>query len=374
MISTQIISTTYKSILKPLLFQIDAEKVHDFAGGFSKRLGSSKTGLHLLDSKFDYKFPALNIDACGIDFPNPVGLAAGFDYNGYFCKVMSPLGFGFNTVGTVTARPYAGNKYPRLGRLPKSRALFVNKGFKSDGADAIYDYLVKNYQQNGVLGISVGSSNIPSVNTIELAIEDYLYTFNKFKELDFVKYFELNISCPNTSMTESFTSIPNYRRLLSAITSIQLKKPIFVKMPSELEYSPVKELIEISLEHGISVFIFSNLIKDRTNTLLDKDELKKFDGLKGNFSGKPTYKLSNELIKQTYREFGKEITIVGCGGVFSAEDAYEKIKCGASLVQLITGMIFEGPQLISEINQGLVSLMKKDGFENISSVVGSITR
>ncbi len=362
---SKIVGTAYKSIIKPILFQFDAERVHNATSVFAAYLSTTKTGLHLLDSIFSYKNSKLKTNVCGIDFENPVGLAAGFDYNGMFCNVMAPVGFGFNTVGTVTACAYAGNKLPRLGRLPKSKALFVNKGFKSKGADYIYDYLVKNYKNNGTLGISVGSSNIPSVDTIEKAIKDYIYTFTKFKELSFVKYFELNISCPNTSMTESFITLENYRKLLSAISALHIAQPIFVKMPAEIAYPTAKELIEVSLEFGISAFIFSNLVKDRTNPVIDKKELKNYEGLKGNFSGKPTYDLSNELIRIAKQDFGEKITIIGCGGIFSAQDAYEKIKCGASLVQLITGMIFEGPQLIGEINEGLVKLTKKDDRANL---------
>lgn len=374
MVQSKLVGTAYKRALKPLLFQFDAEKVHNITADIASVIGGSKTGLLFLDSMFGYKNDHLHTNVSGIDFKNPIGLAAGFDYNGKFCNVMAPVGFGFNTVGTVTACEYEGNPLPRLGRLPKSKALFVNKGFKSRGADYVYDYLVKNYDANGILGVSVGSSNIPSVSTIDAAIKDYTYTFGKFQSLDFVKYFELNISCPNTAMPESFTSVENYRELVKAVASLKVSQPIFVKMPAEIDYFKAKEIVSISLQYGISTFVFSNLVKDRSNDVLDRNELAQFDGLKGNFSGKPTYNLSNELIKRTYKDFGNKVTIIGCGGVFSAEDAYEKMKCGASLVQLITGMIFEGPQLISEINQGLVALMQRDGFENISSAVGSIAR
>lgn len=335
----------YKSFLKPVLFSFDAEKVHD-AVTF---LGESLENI-LPDRNFK-----LEKEVLGIKFSNPIGLAAGFDYDGHLAQVMKSVGFGFNTVGTVTAKPYAGNPGVRLARLPKSQSLLVNKGFKSEGAKAISKRLDKKDLPGHTVGISVGSSNLPQVNTINKAVDDYLETLEIFRNKKYVSYFELNISCPNTAMSEGFAVEKNFGKLVKAVKNLKLKQPIFIKMPNEIDFRISTDLVRISLIHGIHGFIFSNLVKNRNNPVFDKEEMAKFANFKGNFSGKPAEKNANNLISQTRKKFGKEVAIIGLGGVFSLEDALEKFSAGADLTQLITGMIFEGPQLVGEINRGLAA-------------------
>ena len=286
-------------------------------------------------------------------------------------EIMSSVGFGFNTVGTVTAKYYEGNKKPRLGRLPLSKSLFVNKGFKSGGCARVAERLDRKGLADKTVGISVGSSNLPEIDSVEKAVADYIATFEVFKMTGgrkYVKYFEVNISCPNTLLPEPFTNKNNLELLLKEIRRLNISQPIYIKMPNEIEENRVFELIDCSLINGVNGFIFSNLVKDRTNKYLERGELEKFAGLKGNFSGRPTWDNSNKLIKIVRARYGKSVVIIGCGGIFDAVGAYEKLKLGANLVQLITGMIFEGPQLIGEINKGLVDLMKKDGLTNVSEV------
>ncbi|MDO8515163.1 MAG: dihydroorotate dehydrogenase 2, partial [bacterium] len=277
--------------------------------------------------------------------PNPIGLAAGFDYNGHLAKVMKKVGFGFNTVGTVTLKPYAGNPKPRLGRLPKSQSLFVNKGFRNDGVVAICKRLEEKDLKDVVLGISVGSA--------VGSIDEYLEVFDYLKNKDYVKYFELNISCPNLAVSGSFYNSSHFTDL---VKNIKVSKPVFVKMPNEISFSDIDPLIKIALKYGLNGVILSNLVKDRKNKYLNSFELSKFKNLKGNFSGKPCFENSNKLIAHVKKTFDKDCVIIGCGGVFSASDAYEKIKLGADLVQMITGLIYEGPQIVGQINRGLVKL------------------
>ena len=311
---------------------LDAEFIHDQMTYFGELLENFPG---IIEWFFAFRDRRLNKTVAGIQFENPIGLSAGFDYDGHMAKVMKSVGFGFNTVGTVIYSAYDGNEKPRLVRLPKSKSLFVNKGFKSEGAKAVARRLDKKNLKNQVLRISIGDR--------EGNIDNITKTFQVFKEKNYVKYFELNISCPN---------IPgqiNFDKLVKAVGKLKITQPIFVKMPNEISFKDSDKLVTIAIKSGISGFIFSNLVKDRNNPALDKTEITKFKDLKGNFSGKPTFKNSNKLIKHTRQKFGKKIVIIGTGGIFNANDAKEKFKAGADLVQLITGMIYEGPQLIGEI-------------------------
>lgn len=347
----------YKQIVKPILFLIDAELVHNFFTLIGRLLGSNSLGRNITEKAFSYKNPKLTKTIKGITFEDPIGLAAGFDYNGYMVEIMKYVGFGFNTVGTVTYNEYAGNKPPRLARLPKSRSLLVNKGFKSQGAAKVAARLNNPRLANHTFGVSVGSSNIPQINTVPKAIDDYTSTFKILETSPHIKYYELNISCPNTSMPESFGDPANFELLASRVQALNLSRPVFVKMPNELSLEETRRLIEVGLRFGLDAYIFSNLVKNRLNPALDRGEVEKVKLLRGNFSGRPTFEGSNLLIREMRRSFGNKIVIVGCGGVFSSEDARVKFEAGADLVQLITGMIFEGPGLVGEICE---SLMQND--------------
>lgn len=350
MLVPQFFSLSYACILKPVLFLFDPERIHDLFTSTGELLESQDW---LVGGLFRYSDPSLHRRVLGLEFDNPIGLSAGFDYDGHMAQVMRSVGFGFNTVGTVTALPYEGNSAPRLTRLPKSHSLLVNKGFKSSGAKAVRARLDAKQLGKGIIGISVGSSNVPSVNSLSKAIADYLTTFKLFKDRSYIKYFELNISCPNIALKDAFTDPDNFGDLCQAVAKLKLSQPIFVKMPSEISPWDSDRLVQIALDHGISGFIFSNLVKDRANPAFDPHEIAKVKDLAGNFSGRPTFANSNKLIKHTRKKFGNKIAIIGTGGVFNAEDAKAKLEAGADLVQLITGMIFEGPQLIGQINREL---------------------
>lgn len=347
----KLIGVLYRNLIRPVLFQFDAEFVHNMITQFSEGFENQKWLLSFLSS---HREEDLKKNILGLGFKNPVGLAAGFDYNGHLAKVMKHVGFGFNTVGTVTAQRYEGNRPPRLLRLPQSKSLLVNKGFKSDGAEAVAKRLDGKKLEEHTIGISVGSSNVPNVNTVSGAIDDYLKTFRIFKDKPYVKYFELNISCPNTAIAESFSDPKNFKELVRAVAACGITQPIFVKMPNEIGFERSDALVRLALENGIRGFIFSNLVKNRNNQAFDKKEMVRFKDMKGNFSGKPTAENSKRLIKHTRDTFGNDVAIIGCGGIFSAGDARERLSAGADLIQLITGMIYEGPQLVGEINKEII--------------------
>ncbi len=364
------LSWFYKNISKPIFFLFDPETVHSFITNQAELLGNSETLTKLISKFFAKKNPILKQKIAGIRFDLPMGLAAGFDYEAKCVKVLPSVGFGFNTVGTITNLEYDGNPKPRLGRLSKSKSLMVYKGFKNKGAIWTANKL-KNQTFKAPLGVSIGKSNREEVDTQEKAIKDIIEAFQTFEKFGVKNsYYELNISCPNLFGNVTFYPEKNLDELLKATDKLKLKKPIFIKMPINETDQSVKKMIDVILQHKISGIIIGNLQKDRKNPAIHKDELV-WDH--GNFSGLPTQKRSDELIKLAYKHTKGKLIIIGCGGVFSTEDAYRKIKLGASLVQIITGLIYEGPFLIAKINQEIPELLKKDGFKNISEAIGSQT-
>lgn len=365
-----IIAFIYQKIIKPIFFLFDAEYIHQTHTFFGELFG--KTFIkNYLNWKLNYQSQIkLKQKIAGINFSGPVGLAAGFDYEAKLTQILYSLGFGFQSIGTITNLPYEGNPRPRLGRLPKSQSLMVNKGFKNKGAIEIVNK-IQDLNFKIPLGISIGMSNNKLIKNTNEAIEDIVSVFRIFeKSKTKNSYYELNISCPNLiNVNIDFYKPTNLIKLLEKLKSFKFKKPVFIKMPidrNDQEFLAIlKTVSQFTFIKGV---IIGNLFKDRKSSLLDKQEVNKFKV--GYFSGKPCELRSNELIKLTYKKYGNKLIIIGCGGVFSGQDAYIKIKLGASLIQLITGMIYQGPQLISQINLELEELLKKDGFSNIKQAVG----
>lgn len=316
---------------------------------------------------FKIKSPVLKQKIKGIVFENPIGLAAGFDYEAKLTQILPSVGFGFETVGTITNLPYDGNQKPRLARLLKSKSLMVNKGFKNQGINEVSRKL-SNQSFEIPVGISLGQTNTLILSQ-ESAVRDIVKAFKKAESANLkTKYYELNISCPNLKTKVTFYDPIKLDRLLKEIKKLNIKKPIFIKMPIDKTDKEVLLMLKIIVKNKIDGVIFGNLQKDRKNKELNKKEIAKYPV--GNFSGKPTFERSNHLINLAYKNYKDKLVIVGCGGVFSARDAYKKIKLGASLVQLITGLIFEGPMLAANINSELIRFLKKDGYKNISQAIG----
>jgi len=306
----------------------------------------------------------------GVEFDSPVGLAAGFDKNGEVVPIISVLGFGFGTVGSVTAKHCVGNPRPWFYRLPNTQSLVVNAGLANHGSRIIIKRLGQ-YKSHTArqfpIVLSIAKTNSQKVVDIKDGIADYVTTVKRAKNENSIKMIELNISCPNAFGGEPFTTPNRLDRLLTAVDKVGTKQPIYIKMPVNLSWDAFKPLLDVIVKHRVVGVTISNLAKDRAKVEL-KDELP--NTVKGNLSGKPTWQISNELIRQTYLNYGDRLTIIGVGGIFSAEDAYSKIRLGASLVEIITGMIFCGPQLVTEINDGLARLLEQDGYANISQAIG----
>jgi dihydroorotate dehydrogenase subfamily 2 len=362
-------ATVYKYILKKAFFLLDPEFVHEFTTGCGEKIGNLSLANFLIGKVFLVQNKSLAQKVAGINFNNPIGLSAGFDYQAQLTKILPQLGFGFQTIGTITNSAYGGNLKPRLGRLPKSKSLMVNKGFKNAGIKVIIKKL-QNSQFNNQVGLSIGKTNSAQKMTQVEAVADIVSAF-KIAESSKIPfgYYELNISCPNLLDKVSFYPPENLKLLLKAVAALKLKKPLFIKMPIVKTDSEVRKMLDVIIKFPVAGVIFGNLQGNRKDRALNKEEVEKFTV--GNFSGKPTEQRSNELIAMTYKEYGEKLVIIGCGGIFSASDAYKKIKLGATLVQLITGLIFEGPQLVAQINLELPVLLKKDGFKDVHEAIGS---
>lgn len=369
MIATKPFRWCYAHVAKPLFFRRDPEDVHDAMTAVGVTLGEHAVTRLLTRALFAYEHPALEQTTLGIRFKNPVGLTAGFDKNAQLLRIMPEVGFGFEEIGSITGEPCEGNPRPRLWRLPKSKGLVVWYGLKNDGCEAVAERL-RGFASKIPFGTSVARTNSAATVAQEAGIADYAKAFRAFADIG--DYFTVNVSCPNTCGGEPFTSPEALDRLLAALDTIETRKPVFLKLPADISTVELDALIAVADRHRVHGLVISNLTKKRDRATVHQGEIAVTD--KGGISGRPVAEPANALIAHAYRAAGKRYVIVGVGGIFSAEDAYEKIRLGASLVQLATGMIFEGPQVIGEVNRGLVELMKRDGFANVSEAVGSAAR
>jgi len=357
-------------LVRPALFLLSSDTIHERVVGLGEWLGKNGFLKKVLGWFYDFRDESLEMELMGIKFKNPVGLAAGFDYEGKLTQILPAMGFGYQTVGTVTNMAYEGNPPPRLGRLIRSKSLLVNKGFKSSGVNKLVAKLGR-IDFEGMVGVSVGRTNSAKLKTQKQSVEDIVAAF-KILEKSKMKhaYYELNISCPNLIHAGSVTFYepPELEKLLMAVDKLKLSRPVLVKMPITESDKAMLAMLKVVARHKIAGVVIGNLWKDRKSKDLDKVEVARA-GL-GNFSGKPTFRRSNELIDLAYKHFGKKLTIVGCGGVFTGVDAYEKIKRGASLIQMVTGLVYEGPQQVAKINMELLELVREDGYKNVSEAVG----
>jgi dihydroorotate dehydrogenase len=285
-------------------------------------------------------------------------------------RIVGSIGFGFQSVGTVTNGVYHGNPYPRIKRLVRSRTMLVYKGFKSTGMSAVLARL-KGQTWRVPIGISIGRTNPLAEYTHQAAIADIIEAFTKARDSEIpFSYFELNISCPNMLYEISFYEPENLSPLLTALRDLKLPKPLFIKMPIGLQDDATKALLDTIMQFPVAAVIFGNLQVDRTNPEFHKEELETLAKYPGNWSGMPCQKRSDHLVRLAYNHTKGKLAIIGCGGVFNAKDAYRKIRNGASLVQLVTATVFEGPQVPAEICADLPALLARDGFKHVAEAVG----
>jgi len=357
----------YQTIVKPVFFFIPPENIHEFFLSFGNIAGRCICFQKLVELLFSYQNKKLEQTILDINFKNPVGLSEGYDKDAKLLDMLPSIGFGFTQVGTVTYKPYEGNPKPWLTRLQKSKAILVNYGLKNIGVFEIIKKL-KGYKKIMIpYSVSVGKTNSCDTTNLDDGIADYQSCYKALIDAGVGNFFTLNISCPNTFGGEPFTTPEKLERLLAVLMPMQSDKPVFLKMPINLPWDEFKTLLDVAVSNKVQGVIIGNLNKNHKDPNV-KDILP--GDAKGGISGLPTKELSNNLISETYKLYRKKLIIIGVGGIFSAEDAYEKIKRGASLVQLITGLIYCGPQTVGAINNGLVTLLQKDGYNSIGEAIG----
>ena len=337
----------YKSIIRPLLFRFDAEKIHDFTFLSLKLLSFIPFLFYFLEKYFKINHPLLKTKLFGIDFPNPVGLAAGLDKNAKLINQFSSLGFGFIEIGTVTPKSQSGNPKKRLFRLLSDDGIINRMGFNNDGVELIASRLKK--KGKVIIGGNIGKNKI---TPIENAISDYLISFEHL--FDSVDYFAINVSSPNTENLRDLQNKDNLISLLSAIQknnhSKKKPKPILLKIAPDLSNDQLLSIIDVVNQTFIDGII-------ATNTTVERKSLKSSETLikeQGGLSGAPLTNRSTEVIRFLHKSSNGKIPIIGVGGIMSPNDAIEKIKAGASLVQLYSGFVYSGPSIVRQINKTIL--------------------
>jgi dihydroorotate dehydrogenase len=361
----------YTSILRPILFRLPAESAHEFAlHSLSLALGSTTT--RTLVARRLQREPFGTLRRFGLEFRNPIGLAAGFDKNGTSAQALAALGFGFVEVGSVTSEAQPGNPRPRLFRLPRDRALINRAGFNNCGATQLAEN-IRRRPPDCIIGVNIGKSRSVA---IEDAIPDYLTSFEAVYHI--ADYIAINVSSPNTPnlrelqrpemLTELLESLQQHNRVLAQKHSLPHPKPMLLKIAPDLSGSEIEMLVGVSTQANISGIIATNTTVSREGLRTSQAEVESFGA--GGLSGAPLQKRANEVISLVYRLTRGSLPIIGVGGVFNAADAWEKICAGACLVQLYTGFIYEGPGAARRINDGLDEIMKREGFPSLDEAVG----
>ncbi|WP_158826465.1 quinone-dependent dihydroorotate dehydrogenase [Mucilaginibacter lacusdianchii] len=343
-------------LIKPIFFKFDPEKVHYFVTRNLKRFNRFPGGTALSRSVWDVADKRLEREVFGLKFKNPVGLAAGFDKNGDVIAEMANLGFGFVELGTVTPLPQPGNDKPRMFRLPADAALINRMGFNNMGVDvlasriAAYRKSDAAKQQNIIIGGNIGKNkNTPN----EDAVSDYIKCFDRL--FDVVDYFVVNVSSPNTPGLRALQEKEPLMQILNTLQQRNQKsgisRPILLKIAPDLTNEQLDDIVEIVQQTGIAGVIATNTTISREGLQSSQKVIQETGGL----SGKPLTSRSTEVIRYLSEKSKKSFPIIGVGGIHSPEDADEKLKAGASLIQLYTGFIYEGPALVGRINKFLLS-------------------
>jgi dihydroorotate dehydrogenase len=316
-------------------------------------------GLKMMPKLDPARFPdSLRSTVAGLEFPSPVGLAAGFDKDAEVPEQMLGMGFGFVEVGTVTPKPQKGNPRPRLFRLVEDRAVINRMGFNNGGQAAAYERLRHATHLHGVIGVNVGA-NKDSADRIA----DYAIGARKMAPV--ARYLTINISSPNTPGLRGLQEEGELRELLAAVEEVRTDKPIFLKVAPDLEPGDHERIVRAALDHHVDALIVSN-------TTVSRPPLKSRHASEaGGLSGEPLKSLASEALRTFRNASGGEIPLIAVGGIANADDAWERIKAGASLVQLYSAMVFEGPGIGRVIAAGLAGLLKREGFSSISEAVGT---
>jgi dihydroorotate dehydrogenase len=340
-------------VFRPLLFRLDAEKAHRLTIAALRLMPAPAAGP---------ADPVLTSTVAGIDFPNPVGLAAGFDKDGEVAHKMHALGFGFAELGTLTPLPQAGNPVPRLFRLVEDAAVINRMGFNNGGQESAAQRLANRPRRGGVIGVNIGA-NKDSVDRIA----DYAAGVRRMTP--FADYLTVNISSPNTPGLRALQDKGALDALLGAVMAARGddRTPIFLKVAPDLEPADVDDIAALGIAHHLDALIISN-------TTISRPALRSVHaGETGGLSGLPLRDLAHRRLQDFRTATGGAIPLIAAGGIASADDAYARIRAGAALVQFYSAMVYEGPWLARRINAGLKRLLARDGFANVAQAVGAAT-
>ncbi len=338
-------------LFKQLAFLLDAEKAHHL----TTRLFAIATSIPIVSSLFTapYKYESdkLHRSVFGLDFKNPVGLAAGFDKDGKYYESMSHLGFGFIEIGTVTPRPQKGNPKPRLFRLTKDESLINRMGFNNDGVDAMVERLKNRPKSDIIIGGNIGKNK---TTPNDKAHEDYLICFDKLYK--YVDYFVVNVSSPNTPGLRELQEKEPLTRLLSLLMDQRktknTEKPILLKIAPDLNHAQLDDIVDIIISTKLDGLIATNTTIDRSGLATAETEVEKIGN--GGLSGRAMTDKATEVIRYIAQKSNGAFPIIGVGGIRSGKDAKDKLEAGASLIQIYSGMVYEGPKLVKRIKQALI--------------------
>ncbi len=376
----------YEKLIRPMLFNLSPETAHEFGIEVLKKGFSSKKAQEFLAKRFAVSESFDEFERFGLKFKNPLGIAAGFDKNGVVVNQLAALGFGFVEVGTVTFNAQKGNEKPRLFRLPEEKALINRLGFNNEGTAKVVERL-KKITPNCVLGVNIGKNKDVPNNE---AIENYLKSFDLAFEV--ANYIAVNVSSPNTPNLRELQKAENLEELLKELQKrnkvlspafrrqtadnqtplnineippkgrTQNLKPLLVKIAPDLAENEIEAIVDIAQRLNLAGIIATNTTISRKN--VNSNEA-------GGLSGKPLQKKSSEVIKKIYKYSNGKLPIIGVGGIFTAEDAFEKIASGACLLQAYTGFVYQGFRFAGNVNAGLEKILREKGFANLDEAIGS---
>jgi dihydroorotate dehydrogenase len=359
-------------LFRSALFGLPPEAAHAVAVGSLRTSLAASGARRLARGILEVRDPGLRVERWGIDFPNPVGLAAGFDKSGDAFNALGALGFGFIEIGTVTAHPQEGNPRPRLFRLPRDGALLNRMGFNNPGADAVASRLADSTIEP-ILGINLGKSRLAP---LEDATADYLASLERLEP--FARYLVVNVSSPNTPGLRTLQDAAPLRELLRelgtrtgelAAARGAAPSPVLLKIAPDLHDDQVEEVVAIAAEEGADGIIATNTTISRDGLRTDPARVARLGA--GGLSGAPVRERAREVVRRIYRTTGGALPVIGVGGIFDADDAWSMICAGASLIQVYTGFIYRGPGMVRDINRGLVERLAREGMRSIDEAVGS---
>jgi dihydroorotate dehydrogenase len=356
----------YRRALLPVFARIDAETAHDLTLTLLAGVSRVPILLRLFRPFLEWHDPRLAVDLWGIHFRNPLGVAAGLDKNGRAFAALLQMGWGHVEVGTVTPLPQPGNPRPRVFRLSGDRALINRMGFPGEGMEAVQSNLARRSRGLGIVGVNVGA-NKRSVEAGSAA-RDYVQVFEHLYDL--ADYLAINVSSPNTTRLRELQGKQALTALIEEVTAsrarMAVRKPLLVKLAPDLSPSEIDDIVQVCLDGHVDAVIATNTTITRPPTLQDAHRVEI-----GGLSGHPLRERATEIVRYLYHSTAGRLPIIGAGGIFTAEDAFEKLAAGASLVQLYTGFIYEGPGVARRINRDLVRLMSERGFASMGELTGS---